>query len=125
MAPSFEDKIKNLKIRREDFKRLLQDFDKMLEAQKVESQAVTLKRRFALEAEYTTIQKIQVDLDSADEDGGYFRERMEIRSCYMESCNRAYELLEATNIRAATEATASSHPDRTDHSSQFTVPGSR
>ena len=72
MAPSFEDKIKNLKIRREDFKRLLQDFDKMLEAQKVESQAVTLKRRFALEAEYTTIQKIQVDLDFADEDGGIF-----------------------------------------------------
>ena len=52
---------------------MLQDFDKVLEAQKVEYQAVALKRRLAaLEAEYTTFQKIQVDLDFADEDGGIF-----------------------------------------------------
>ncbi|KOX72514.1 hypothetical protein WN51_03108 [Melipona quadrifasciata] len=85
MALSLEDKIRNLKRKRQSFKLGLQAFEKMLETYDSDTQSPDhLQGSFEdIVSEYSTFKKVQPELDIADEDGEYLRERIEIKLEYL------------------------------------------
>ena len=83
MAPSLEDKVKTLRMKREVFKLELQAFVKVLETYEPDAHSNELKLRLGeLESEYATFAKVQSELDTADENETYTRERLQIKHEY-------------------------------------------
>ena len=101
------------------FKLELQSYIKVLESYKPKIQSRELKLRLnELESEYATFAK---ELDTADENGTYTRERIEIKYKYIRCRSRAPDLLQPTHITAATEVIANWSKGVTEYSSQLTT----
>ena len=103
-----EDRIKDLKLDRENFKRELLWLDKWLESYHPDTQAVTLKLILeTLRLEYALFRKEQPDLDIADDTGEYIRERLDIKAHYLCCLARVMKL----------------HPDYVPAITDYVVPG--
>ena len=72
-----------------------------------------------LESEYDTFANVQLELDTADENGIYARERLQIKHEYIRCRARAQDLLQPTRTTAAPEAIAHASKSGTEHTSRF------
>ena len=72
-----------------------------------------------LESEYDTFANVQLELDTADENGIYARERLQIKHEYIRCRARAQDLLQPTRTTAAPEAIAHASKNGRKHVSRF------
>ena len=111
MAPSHEDKIKNLKLKRAVFKLELERVTQIVESYNADPKAEHLRLNISeLKSEYAIFTKNQPELDAADDTGEYIRERLDIRAQYFQCPAAATELLN--------EEGANPRQDKPEHSVQ-------
>ncbi|CAK9816560.1 hypothetical protein ANTQUA_LOCUS9005 [Anthophora quadrimaculata] len=96
MAPSHEERIKTLKLKREAFKLELEAFKNLLDSYEEGTSISYIKIQGEdLENEFTAFCKSQTELDSADESGALLRERVCLKAQYGSCKARARDIIDA------------------------------
>ncbi|XP_076248108.1 uncharacterized protein LOC143187783 [Calliopsis andreniformis] len=116
MAPSAEERIRILKLKRSSFKFELITFKHFLDNCDPDKEDIEIKYRLdELKIEYAAFRKSQSDLDNADETGELMKERIEIKNMYIGYSSIAQKLLQSVQ-----QIPAHSHAN-TDHNTSNTL----